>query len=611
MGCGQSKINLYPRKNKNGGKGNGAKKSGAADKETDEEEGSAGAGPADETEEDSERGRHILPLAAHPPTIEVSASMQDFFKMLDEKIEQGKDYDSSSETEIQLERERRKILIDEWRSASQSTHSSQSQPSPPTPARRRMPRPQLSECQGSPGAVRRCYRQQHVPEGMSPPAPRRSHSAQSHHPPDLRPVNGDTWHEPTKSPVKRPQSAGANWKGNPKVAPYNQKPKKNEVNENQRTIQKESDTATSQPTNASQDVSQITYNPTFQTHSPAHSAKSQQPYIAQIISYPASQVRQVTPPSPPKYIAPPEEYQDPQNNVDNKYNANQRQAQNQTPQPNQQSHIYYIHGNATANVSNQQDLVQQRQQTALHLQQYVAMKQAQQQMFTYLQRGPHTVFPNVDYAQVPSPRIYEGEEFNPQYGHPALRPHSAPPPVGVVRPMPITPSFSPLPDGSHVVQMPMWPHGMAPVVSTMGPWMPGHGHELQYYPQSQFMHMYRATSAGSAGTLTRYHKKEASEGDVKNVCQSINLVRQKQVGQIVSIPGQELTVCNNMSDSPSPASVSSDSGVSPGNSVPSSKASVFSQPPVPTDTFNTDNKTKKMKPAPYSRSLKNSKSLDS
>lgn len=28
MGCGQSKINLYPRRNKNGGKGNSAKKSG-------------------------------------------------------------------------------------------------------------------------------------------------------------------------------------------------------------------------------------------------------------------------------------------------------------------------------------------------------------------------------------------------------------------------------------------------------------------------------------------------------------------------------------------------------------------------------------------------------
>ncbi|XP_045760786.1 uncharacterized protein LOC123864418 isoform X1 [Maniola jurtina] len=609
MGCGQSKINLYPRKNKNGGKGNGAKKSGAADKEADEEEGSAAAGPADDTEDDTEHGKHILPLAAHPPIIEVSASMQDFFKMLDEKIEKGKDYDSSSETEIRLERERRKKLIEQWRSASQSTQSSLSQPSPPTPARRRMPRavPQPPERHSSPGTVRRCLKQQLVPEGISPP-PRRSHSAQSHHPPDLRQVNGDNWHDPTKSPVKRPQSAGSNWKSNPKVAPYNQKPKKNEVNENQRTIQKDSDMC--QPVNASQDVSQITYNPTFQTHSPAHTAK--QPYIAQIISYPMSQVQQVTPPSPPKYIAPPEEYQDPQNNiVDNKYSGTQRQTQSQPPQANPQSHIYYIHGSATANVSNQQDLVQQRQQTALHLQQYVAMKQAQQQMFTYLQRGPHTVFPNVDFAQVPNPRIYEGEEFTPQYGHPALRPHSAPTPVGVVRPMPITPSFSPLPDGTHMVQMPMWPH-MPPVVSTMGPWLPGQGHEMQYYPQSQFMPMYRANSAGSAGTLTRYHKKETSDADVKNVCQSINLVRQKQVGQIVSIPGQELTVCNNTSDSPSPASVSTDSGVSPGNSAPSSKASVFSQPPAASDSFNTvDNKNKKVKPVTFARSLKNSKSLDS
>lgn len=473
--------------------------------------------------------------------------------------------------------------------------------------------PQPPERQDSPGAVKRCYRQQNVPEGMSPP-PRRSHSAQSHHPPDPRQVNGDNWHDPTKSPVKRPQSAGSTWKSNPKVAPYTQKPKKNEVNENQRTVHKESDKmSTCQNVSSSQEVSQITYNPTFQTHSPAHSAKSQQPYIAQIISYPMSQVQQVTPPSPPKYIAPPEEYQDPQNNVlDNKYSSSQRQLQNQQPQSttNSQSNIYYIHGNATANVSNQQDLVQQRQQTALHLQQYVAMKQAQQQMFTYLQRGPHTVFPNVDYANLPNPRIYEGEEFTPQYGHPALRPHSAPTPVGVVRPMPVTPSFSPLPDGTHMVQMPMWPH-MPPVVSTMGPWV--QGHELQYYPQSPFLPMYRANSAGSAGTLTRYHKKEASDGNVKNVCQSINLVRQKQVGQIVSTPGQELTVCNNTSDSPSPASVSTDSGVSPGNSAPSSKASVFSQPSsAASDSFNTvDNKTKKAKPAPFARSLKNSKSLDS
>ncbi|CAG5035428.1 unnamed protein product [Parnassius apollo] len=602
MGCGQSKINLYPRRNKNGGKGNSAKKSGAADKEADEEEGSAGgAAPADETEEGTERAKHILPLSAHPQTIEVSASQQDFFKMLDEKIEKGKDYDSSSETEVRLEQERRRMLIEQWRSASQSTQSSQSQPSPPTPARRRVsrPMPQPPERQNSPGAVRRCYRQQHVPEGTSPP-PRRAHSAQSHHPPDPRQINGDNWQDPSKSPVKRPQSAGGNWKGNPKVAPYNQKAKKTETNEHQRISQKETE-------GISQDTSQITYNPTFQSHSPAHSAKSQQPYIAQIVSYPKSQ--QVTPPSTPKYIEPPEEYQDPQSNdVDNKYNNAQKQIP--TTQPSNQSHIYYIHGNTTAGFS--PDLLQQRQQTAIHLQQYVAMKQAQQQMYTYLQRGPHTIFPNVDYSQ--SPRMYEGEEFSAQYGHPALRPHSAPAPVGVVRPMPIAPGYKPLPDGMHMVQMPMWTH-MPPVVSTMGPWVQGQvPPEMQYYPQSQFYPMYRPHSAGSAGTLTRYHKKEASDSDVKNVCQSINLVRQKQIGQIVSIPGQELTVCNSASDSPSPASVSTDSGVSPGNSVPSSKNSVFNAAAMAaTDNLNNSvDKSKKLKSMPLNvRSLKNSKSLDS
>lgn len=518
---------------------------------------------------------------------------------------QGKDYDSASETEVQIEHERRKILIEQWRSTSQSTQSSQSQPSPPTPARRRVPRPPERQ-QSSPGSARRYCRQQHVPDGMSPP-PRRSHSAQSHHH-DPRQINGDNWHEPTKSPVKRPQSAGANWKNNPKVAPYNQKPKKNEGNENQRLNQKDFETG------SNQDISMITYNPTFQTHSPAHSAKSQQPYIAQIISYPMSQ--QVTPPSTPKYIAPPEEYQDPQNNVvDNKYSNAQTPPQAGQAPANSQSHIYYIHGNSSASVP--QDLAQQRQQTAIHLQQYVAMKQAQQQMFTYLQRSPHTVFPNVDFTQVANQsRMYESEEFVSQYGHPAMRPHSAPTPVGVVRPMPVAPGFSPLPDGTHMVQMPMWPH-MPPVVSTMGPWVPGQvPPEMQYYPQAQFMPMYRPNSAGSAGTLTRYHKKEVSESEVKNnVCQSINLVRQKPIGQIVSIPGQDLTVCNNMSDSPSPASVSTDSGVSPGNSVPSSKNSVFSTPSTAAnDTYSNpvDNKVKKNKTVPFSaRSLKNSKSLDS
>lgn len=608
MGCGQSKINLYPRRNKNGGKGNSSKKSGAADKEADEEEGTTGsAPPPEDTEEEPEQGKHILPLATQQPVIEVSASQQDFFKMLDEKIDKGRDYDSSSETEIRMETERRKLLIEQWRSASQSTHSSQSQPSPPTPARRRVPRPipPPPERQNSPGSGRRCYRQQHVPDGMSPP-PRRSHSAQSHHPPDPRQINGDNWQDSSKSPVKRPQSAGANWKNNPKVTPYSQKAKIKETND-VKVNHKEAEVM------EGPDVSQITFNPTFQTHSPAHSAKCQQPYIAQIISYPMSQ--QVTPPSPPKYIAPPEEYQDPQNNV---IDSGKYPTQRQTPptpvtQVNTQSHIYYIHGNGSTTVA--QDLAQQRQQTAIHLQQYVAMKQAQQQMFTYLQRSPHTVFPNMYDAQNPPPtRMYEGEEFTGQYGphHSVLRPHSAPPPVGVVRPMPVAPGFNPIADGSHIVQMPMWTH-MPPVVSTMGPWVPGQSPaEMQYYSQAQFMPMYRPNSAGSAGTLTRYHKKESSDSEVKNnVCQSINLVRQKPIGQIVSIPGQELTVCNNISDSPSPASVSTDSGVSPGNSVPSSKNSVFNTPTTTNDTFKVESKNKKNKPVHPPRSLKNSKSLDS
>lgn len=519
---------------------------------------------------------------------------------------QGKDYDSSSETEIRLEAERRKMLIEQWQSASQSTHSSMSQPSPPTPARRRVPRPipPPPERQNSPGSGRRCYRQQHIPDGMSPP-PRRAQSAQSHHPQDSRQINGDNWHDPTKSPVKRPQSAGANWKNNPKVAPYNPKIKKNETNE---IRSNHKDTEGTQ----SPDISQITFNPTFQTHSPAHSAKCQQPYIAQIISYPISQ--QVTPPSPPKYIAPPEEYQDPQNNVvDNSKFPVQRQTPvTTTPQvTNTQPHIYYIHGNATT-AAMAQDLAQQRQQTAMHLQQYVAMKQAQQQMFTYLQRSPHTVFPNMYDAQNPPPtRIYEGEEFVGQYAphHPALRPHSAPTPVGVVHPMPVGPGFSPMPDGSHMVQMPMWTH----MPNVVGPWVRGQvPADMQYYPQSHFTPLYQPNSAGSAGTLTRYHKKESNDVEVKSKeCQSINLVRQKPIGQIVSIPGQELTVCNSVSDSPSPASVSTDSGVSPGNSMPSSKNSVFNTPPNNSETFNLDNKSKKNKIVQQPRSLKNSKSLDS
>ena len=51
---------------------------------------------------------------------EISTSQQNFFKMLDQKIEDGPDYDSSSETEQALEEARLNALVQHWESASLS-----------------------------------------------------------------------------------------------------------------------------------------------------------------------------------------------------------------------------------------------------------------------------------------------------------------------------------------------------------------------------------------------------------------------------------------------------------------------------------------------------------
>ncbi|GBP75852.1 hypothetical protein EVAR_53925_1 [Eumeta japonica] len=279
---------------------------GAADKEADDDEGPAaggggGGGGADGGEDatDDERGKHLLPLSAHPAPLEISASQQDFFKMLDEKIEKGKDYDSSSETELRLERERKVALIQQWKATSKSTQSSQSQPSPPTPARRRGPAPAPSPSSDarSPATVRRCCR-----------------------------VNGDRdW--PPDSPKRT--TATTHWRNNPKVAPYASKKKGLDANDNK------AETDTGSP--------------------PA------QPYIAQIVTYPMSQ--QVTSQTP-QYIAPPEQYQD--------------------PEETSRLPLYFVPASP-----HPEQIAQQRHQTAIHLQQYVAMKQAQQHMFSYYQRAPH------------------------------------------------------------------------------------------------------------------------------------------------------------------------------------------------------------------------------
>ncbi|XP_054735519.1 uncharacterized protein LOC129242740 [Anastrepha obliqua] len=137
MGCGQSKIHLYPRKSKS--KANG-KKGGHADSdaETDEDEGhiedaekcqNRERDKNDENDEqsnkdaqDSDEDVSVSLLRAKNLSLlqsqEISTSQQNFFRMLDKKIEEGPDYDSSSETEIALEEARLNALVQHWESAS-------------------------------------------------------------------------------------------------------------------------------------------------------------------------------------------------------------------------------------------------------------------------------------------------------------------------------------------------------------------------------------------------------------------------------------------------------------------------------------------------------------
>ncbi|EDW78699.2 uncharacterized protein Dwil_GK12562 [Drosophila willistoni] len=139
MGCGQSKIHLYPRKSKS--KANG-KKGGHADSdaETDEDEGHIEDAEKaqqqqrerekhDECEEqsnkdiqDTEEDVAVSLLRAKNLSLlqsqEISSSQQNFFRMLDRKIDEGPDYDSGSETEIALEEARLNALRQHWESAS-------------------------------------------------------------------------------------------------------------------------------------------------------------------------------------------------------------------------------------------------------------------------------------------------------------------------------------------------------------------------------------------------------------------------------------------------------------------------------------------------------------
>ncbi|XP_029733582.1 transcription factor SPT20 homolog isoform X2 [Aedes albopictus] len=140
MGCGQSKIHLYPRKNKS--KSNGKKSGHIEDADADEEDGHNGRDERDreingEKEKLDEDGSLRDDGSPEPPngeivsilrkngsllqSQEISSSQQNFFRMLDQKIEEGPDYDSSSETEQALEEARMNALVQHWESASLTT----------------------------------------------------------------------------------------------------------------------------------------------------------------------------------------------------------------------------------------------------------------------------------------------------------------------------------------------------------------------------------------------------------------------------------------------------------------------------------------------------------
>ncbi|XP_030762142.1 uncharacterized protein LOC115886952 [Sitophilus oryzae] len=138
MGCGHSKINIYPRKSKT--KQSSSKKSVTPEKAESEEEDGIENEPEYNKEnlEDCDAKKTIKikpfggPLLAQT---EISTSQQDFFKMLDEKIENGPDYNSESENEKMAERMRLRDLLKEWETAS-TTSGSQSGTPKRSPARR-------------------------------------------------------------------------------------------------------------------------------------------------------------------------------------------------------------------------------------------------------------------------------------------------------------------------------------------------------------------------------------------------------------------------------------------------------------------------------------------
>ncbi|XP_024083501.1 uncharacterized protein LOC106667827 isoform X2 [Cimex lectularius] len=141
MGCGQSHIPvIYPRKSKAKGSPPSGKKDylspllclkttqGGGSDDSDEEAAPPAETalveelpPAAEDEEAAARMRQMVQLSSSPllAQTELSTSQSDFFKMLDEKINNGPDYDPNGEYEFAMDHSQLCRLLQEWQAAKQ------------------------------------------------------------------------------------------------------------------------------------------------------------------------------------------------------------------------------------------------------------------------------------------------------------------------------------------------------------------------------------------------------------------------------------------------------------------------------------------------------------
>lgn len=324
-----------------------------------------------------------------------------------------------------MEQTRISALLMHWESASQ-TSSQCNHSSPPTPSRRKhnsqdrqLVKQGSLDKPRSPDVRRYLNKGQGRPsQPTSPASPpsRRSHST----PPSTYTCNQSEdkqekllYDNRTGSPIKRSPIPANTWKTNQKIPQFTPKPPGQKVDPcedqrcyspnllTQREIHQSYGVSQEYIETTRETSSQITYNPTFQSCSPSHVPVKQspiaqtlppQPYIAQIITYPMSQQAVAYQNATQKYISQtptyqPQPIQQPQPGPSITQQRYPGRAQPGIQQTSQQS-IYYIAPTAmTPPPLPPEQILTPKQQTAIHLQQYVAMKQAQQAM-GYNQRIP-------------------------------------------------------------------------------------------------------------------------------------------------------------------------------------------------------------------------------